>query len=224
MVLRAKGNAILESLPAKEFGKISRELELVPLQKDVSVVPPGRRSDYLYFPTEAVISFLAEIPGAAGSMEIFSVGSEGVAGISGIIGRSSPFPGVVQVPGAALRGKASALRHYFERSEAFRSSVLTYLDYLLVHVSYLGFCNNSHPLVQRLSRWLLIMEERAGSNILHFTQDSIAGVLGTRRATISVAAAELQAAGAIRYTPGTIVVQSRRKLRQAACGCYKMIA
>ena len=65
--------------------------------------------------------------------------------------------------------------------------------------------------------------DRAGTNQLNFTQDSIAAVLGTRRATISVAAATLRARRLISYSPGTIKIESRRRLVAAACRCYNVI-
>jgi Crp-like helix-turn-helix domain len=96
-------------------------------------------------------------------------------------------------------------------------------DQLLVQICNLGICNNSHSIEQRLSRWRLMMQDRAHSSQLRFTQDAITGVLGTRRATISVAAAGLQNAGLIRYTPGSITIRYRRALERAGCGCYKSI-
>jgi len=218
----SNGNSILDNLSHEEFGKISRDLESVPLTKYSAVLPTGRRDEYIYFPTGAVISFLGDTNGG-GSIEVWSVGHEGAAGIASLLGQSTPFPGVVVVAGTALRAKSSALRKHFEKSEAFHKAALGYLQYLMTQISYLGVCNNSHPLDQRLSRWLLVMEERVGGNVLNFTQDSIAGVLGTRRATISVAAARLQADGLISYTPGAITIRSRRGLRKVACGCHKVI-
>lgn len=216
------GNAILDSLPSREFLAVSRSLEVVPLAKSTAVIRSGRRSDYVYFPTDAVISFLGGTAGG-GSIEVWSVGHEGAAGIASLLGHADRFSGVVQVPGTALRAKTSILRQYFEKNTAFRTAALGYLESLLTQVSYLGLCNNIHPLDQRLSRWLLVMEERVGAHTLNFTQDAIAGVLGTRRATISVAAAELQAAGLISYTPGAITIRSRRGLKKVACSCYKVI-
>jgi hypothetical protein len=178
--------------------------------------------EYLYFPTTAVISFVGDT-GEGGSIEVWSVGHEGAAGISTLLGQSTPFRGIVQVPGDALRAKTSVLQKHYERNGAFRQAFSGYLHYLLTQVSYLGICNNIHPLVQRFSRWLLVMEQRVGQTSLNFTQDAIAALLGTRRATISVAAAELQAAGAIRYTPGVITITSRERLRKVACTCYKPI-
>jgi CRP-like cAMP-binding protein len=222
MASKSNGNSILDSLPPKEFGKIFRDLESVPLAKDSAILRAGRRNEYTYFPTDAVISFLGDTRGG-GSIEVWSVGHEGAAGVAGLLGHSTLFPGVVVVGGTALRAKAATLRKHFEKSDAFHKATLGYLQYLMTQISYLGICNNSHPLDQRLSRWLLVMEERVGSNVLNFTQGSIAGVLGTRRATISVAAAKLQADGLIRYTPGAITICSRRGLRKVACSCYKVI-
>jgi len=62
-----------------------------------------------------------------------------------------------------------------------------------------------------------------GTRELRFTQEAIAAVLGTRRATISVAAASLQSAGFISYTPGSITIKSRKGLEKTACRCYKVI-
>jgi len=101
--------------------------------------------------------------------------------------------------------------------------LLRYYDYLLVQISYLGVCNNIHSIEQRFSRWLLMIGDRTGSNELRFTQDAIAAILGTRRATISVAAAELQSRGLISYSPGSIKIESRRGLEKAACHCYRQI-
>ena len=100
---------------------------------------------------------------------------------------------------------------------------MRYYDYLLVQISYLGICNNNHSIEERLSRWLLMVEDKTGSRQLKFTQDAISAILGTRRATISVAAAELQLKGLISYSPGSIKIQSRRGLEKAACRCYKLI-
>jgi len=222
MASKSKGNAILESLPGREFAVISRNLEPVALSKDAALFRPGKNSEYLYFPTGSVISFIGDTE-SGGGIEVWSVGSEGAAGISGVLGRAAPFLGVVQVPGTALRARASVLRDLFEGGDALRDVFLGYYHCLLIQISYLGICNNRHPLVQRLSRWLLVMEERVGESTLRFTQDSIAGLLGTRRATISVAAAQLQSAGLISYTPGAITIKSRRELRKIACGCYKVI-
>jgi CRP-like cAMP-binding protein len=119
--------------------------------------------------------------------------------------------------------KAAVFRRHFRRCGPFHDAMLAYYNYLLVQIASLGICNNSHAIEQRFSRWLLMIHDRTRTDELKFTQDGIAAILGTRRATISVAAAALQAAGLISYTPGSIKIRSRKALEKAACRCYRVI-
>ena len=216
-------NLILHRLPRSEFNAISADLKPVVLQKPTALFDAGEGAEYVYFPTSSVISIVGDT-GEGGSIEVWVVGKEGAAGISAILGNTKPFRAVVQITGNALVGKASSVRRHFQKHSAFHDAILSYYNHLLVQISYLGICNNRHGIEQRFSRWLLMVQDRAGTSELKFTQDSIAGVLGTRRATISVAAAALQSAGLITYTPGAIKIKSRKGLLQTVCGCYKIIS
>ena len=216
-------NLVLDRLPASEFNAISADLKPISLSKNTTLFEADEDSEFIYFPTNSVISIIGDA-GEGGSIEVWAVGSEGVAGIASILGKKKPFRAIVQVPGSAFVAKASSIRRYFQKRGAFHDAVLRYYDYLLVQISYLGICNSRHPIEQRFSRWLLMLQERAGTAELKFTQDSIAGALGTRRATISEAAAALQSAGLISYTPGAITIKSRKGLQKAACRCYKVIS
>jgi hypothetical protein len=215
-------NSILQRLRFRDFDTLSAELKPVELAKGTPLFEPDQAGPNTYFPIGAVISFTGDT-GDGGTVEVWAVGSEGVAGVSGIMGERKPFRGIVQVSGIALMCKTSFARKQFLKCNSFHAALMKYCDYLVLQTSYLGICNNNHSIEQRFSRWLLMTQDRAQSAELKFTQDSIAGVLGTRRATISVAAAALQNAGLIRYTPGTITIRSRKALERAACGCYEII-
>jgi CRP-like cAMP-binding protein len=210
-------NLLLESLPP------SADLQPIELAKNVSLFEPHKPREFIYFPLNSVVSFFGDT-GQGGTIEVWAVGREGIAGISSILGGSDPFRGVVVVPGLAIKAKAETLRERFKDNEGFHDTVLSYYRQLLVQISHLGICNTSHPLEQRLARWLLAMQERAGTKDLKFTQDLIASMLGTRRATISVAAAALQSAGLISYTPGSITIRSRSGLKRIACECHKVFS
>jgi CRP-like cAMP-binding protein len=220
MVSKPIQNSLLKRLPSREFNALSSDLEPVRLAKNLSLFESPKKNEFVYFPVDAMISFVGDT-GHGGTIEVWAVGREGVAGISSILGGENPFRGIVVVPGMALKAKASIFRRHFNECGPFHDAALWYYSYLLAQISYLGICNNSHPLEQRFSRWLLTMQERAGTKDLKFTQELIASMLGTRRATVSVAAAALQSAGLISYTPGSITIQSRSGLRKMACGCYK---
>src|SRR5262245_8085675 len=215
-------NSILQGLPQGEFASLVSELKEVQLSKGAVLFERDTIAPSVYFPIDSVISFLGDT-GQGGSIEVWAVGSEGLAGIGGLLGKTKPFRGVVQVPGKAFVSKASAFRKSFQRHSEFHDAVLAYYDDLLLQISYLGICNNLHPIEQRFCRWLLMIRDRTRTNVLKFTQEAIAAILGTRRATISEAAAGLQAAGLISYTPGSITIRSRKGLEKAACRCYKLI-
>jgi CRP-like cAMP-binding protein len=222
VVQKRYSNSILQDLPSGELASIASELKQVDLSKGAVLFEPDTVATRVYFPIDSVISFIGDTV-EGGGIEVWAVGSEGIAGISGTLGKTKPFRGVVQVPGRAFVSKASVFRKSFQHFSRFHDAVLAYYDDLLLQVSYLGICNNLHSIEQRFCRWLLMIRDRARTKDLKFTQEAIAAILGTRRATISEAAACLQAAGLISYTPGSITIRSRKALEKTACRCYKLM-
>ena len=55
------------------------------------------------------------------------------------------------------------------------------------------------------------------------TQVFISHMLGTRRASVTVAAGILQRAGLITYRRGLVTIEDRAGLESAACECYEGI-
>jgi hypothetical protein len=55
------------------------------------------------------------------------------------------------------------------------------------------------------------------------TQDFLAQMLGTRRATVNAAAGALQHAELITYSRGKITIRDLDGLKAAACSCYDKI-
>ena len=53
------------------------------------------------------------------------------------------------------------------------------------------------------------------------THDLLSQMLGTRRSTVSLSAATLQAAGLISYVHGRVTIHDPVKLLEASCPCYK---
>src|SRR5687767_2293988 len=81
--------------------------------------------------------------------------------------------------------------------------------------------NASHTAEERLSRWLLMCRDRVNGSELKLTQEFIAEMLGTRRATVSLAAMVLQNEGLIHYSRGHINIIDRPGLEAFTCECYQ---
>ena len=76
---------------------------------------------------------------------------------------------------------------------------------------------------ERLARWLLMSQDRLGGDVVGLTQEFLAHMLGTRRASVTVAAGILQKAGIISYTRGSVKIVNREQLEDATCECYEAI-
>ena len=92
-----------------------------------------------------------------------------------------------------------------------------------MEVTQIAACNRLHEVNERLARWLLMSHDRIGKDILPLTQEFLAQMLGTRRASVSVSAEILQRAGLIHYNRGHVSIVNREALENASCECYKAI-
>jgi hypothetical protein len=64
-------------------------------------------------------------------------------------------------------------------------------------------------------------QDRLGGDIVPLTQEFLAHMLGTRRASVTVAAGILQRAGLITYSRGSVKIENRSELEDASCECYE---
>nr|WP_255553594.1 helix-turn-helix domain-containing protein [Caenimonas aquaedulcis] len=81
-------------------------------------------------------------------------------------------------------------------------------------------CLRFHDIFQRLARWLLMTQDRAGSEQFESTHEYLSYMLGVRRAGVTEAAGELQRRGAIVYERGVVRVLDRGLLETSSCSCY----
>jgi CRP-like cAMP-binding protein len=84
-------------------------------------------------------------------------------------------------------------------------------------------CNATHSLMQRTARWLLTMRHHIGRAQFPMTQETLALLLGVRRAGINEAIIYLRNIGAIRWRRSYVEISEEAKLIAAACECYRAI-
>lgn len=216
-------NLLLAALPAEEFRAIEADLELVPMALGEMVFEPGRVLRHAYFPTTAVVS-LHYSASTGETVESAGVGREGIVGVALFLGGEfMPNSAVVQNGGYCYRMAREPLALAFASAGMLRPVLLRYTQALIAQIGQTAVCYRLHTLEQQLSRWLLSTADRVPPGGMMMTQELVAGLLGVRRESISVAASKLQDGGYIRYRRGNISILDRAGLESRACECYAVV-
>lgn len=222
-IAAAGAHRLLAALPADELRRLQSRLEPVHLIKDRVLHEADDATKYAFFPLGGMVSLQAMAPQGA-SVEVATVGNEGVVGLSIVFGPNRPpFEAIVQIEAPALRITAEALLIEFRRCATLQELLLRYAHVLLAQTSQSVVCHRFHTAAQRLSRWLLTARDRGHADTIELTQEQIAHVLGVPRTRISKAAVELQAADMIRCRHGRITILDPSGLEAAACECYGIV-
>lgn len=216
-------NRILKALPAKEYRIIAPQLKHVLLPKGMVLYEAGERAGNVYFPEDSMVSYLSGTAEGE-SIEVCVVGNEGVVGLASLLADATAFRAVVQIPGSAHSMSREFLRKEFRRCEVLHRVLLHYTNALLIQVAQTAVCNKFHSVEERFCRWLLMAHDRVKSDELPLTQDGMARILGSRRASVTVVAGLLQKKGIIRYSRGIISILDRKYLESATCECYETIS
>ncbi|PSS58795.1 Crp/Fnr family transcriptional regulator [Pseudomonas sp. BBP2017] len=216
-------NCLLAALPIEVQERLIPQLELVVLPLGKVVYESGDSLQYVYFPTDAIISLLYVMEDGA-SAEISVVGNEGLVGIAVFMGgESTPSRAIVQSAGHAYRLAGQRLKSEFNRHGEMMQMLLRYTQALITQMAQTAVCNRHHSIDQQLCRWLLLSLDRLPSNQLIMTQELIANMLGVRREGVTEAAGKLQKLGVIEYSRGHIEVLDRAKLEALSCECYAVV-
>jgi CRP-like cAMP-binding protein len=218
-------NQLLAALPPGALPALLRDgaLNSVLLNAGGALHEQGRRIDQVYFPVDAVVSFMV-VASQRMTLEVGLVGDEGLAGVAVALGSMvSPVHAVVRRGGMALRMPADAFRLALEQYPNLAQAVARHAYGLMVQATQAAFCSHFHLLEARLARSLLMMRDRVHSNALHLTHEILGLALGVRRVGITKAATSLQQRGLISYSRGEIRILDRQGLEVASCGCYALV-
>ena len=179
---------------------------------------------HAYFPLTGSMAVTIGTQDGA-NCETAAIGNEGVLGLSLFFGLSwSPTTVIQQVEGRSQRLAAPAFLDSIRKAPALQRLMHRYAAYTIRAAQQTTACNTLHTLRQRACRWLLMVQDRAGTPQFELPQSALAEMLGVRRQSVSEVAAELRRAGLIEYRRGFITIANRRKLQAAACcECYEVM-
>lgn len=217
------GNGILAALLATEYRRLLPKLEHVTLKRGEIVYRGDQEIEHVYFPEEAVLAMLDTMDDGR-TIEVGIIGREGIVGINIFLGGAvTPDRAIVQLPGGAMRMKSRDLRKEVRFGSPLQRLLLDYTRTFLAVISQSVACSQHHTIEQRLARWLLLMSDYAGTSEFMMVQESIAAMLGVRRAGITEVAHKLQAAALIRYRRGRMSILDKPRLEKKSCECYGFI-
>ncbi|MFC7529151.1 Crp/Fnr family transcriptional regulator [Actinoplanes sp. GCM10030250] len=216
-------NFLLAALPADEWKRMRRTVEILEVQPKDPIYLAGRTVEQVAFPVTGVLSMINEVDGEV-AVEVATIGREGMAGLPVFLGVSeSPNTVVAQVPGQVIRMSAAGLREFLINDGVLHRQLHRYVQAMIVQLSQNVVCNRLHTTEERAARWLLMTADRVGDLRFPLRQEFLAQMLGVRRATVSLAAGLLQSAGLISYRRGIITIRDREQLEEVCCECYAIV-
>ncbi len=218
-------NFFLGRLPREVVANLQSEMRLVDLELGATIYELRDEVDYLYFPERGTMVSLLSGGEDGSTVEVAVTGAEGFVGISAMMGsRLAIHRNLVQLGGPATRIKATAFRREFSQNEHVRNLVNGYLYTMIAQISQTALCNRIHTVEERLARWILVTEDRAGNGEeLPLTHEFLARMLGVNRSTLSLTASMFQQARYISYRRGKIKIVDRDGLESVACNCYRVV-
>ncbi|QHE76883.1 Crp/Fnr family transcriptional regulator [Hydrogenophaga sp. PBL-H3] len=219
----AQINHLLAAMPADDWLRWSRQMELVDMPLGQVLYESGSELNHVYFPTSAIVSLL-NIAANGACAEFATVGNDGVVGVPLLMGGiSTNGRAVVQSAGQGYRLNRQVVIDELNAGGAVMQLLLRYTQALLTQVAQTALCNRHHTVDQQVCRLILLNLDRVQGNCLQMTQELLASKLGVRRESVTLVALALQRDGLIRYARGRIEVLDREGLEERACECYAVV-
>ena len=215
-------NRLLSTLPSEDYELLAPQLKPVLLSFGDVIFQPGDEIQQVYFPTTCIVSLLTDLEDGTG-LEVGLVGSEGIVGVSAILGGRETKVAAVQATGEALVMRVAHLRSAFHKIGSLQKQLLRYTHALMTQISQSVVCNVRHAVEGRMARWLLMYHDRLTVNEFEMTQELMSHMLGVRRSSVTEVALKLQEQGFIRYHRGHINILDREGLERFACECYAVV-
>ena len=171
------------------------------------------------FPINAVLSVTRQLRDER-TIAVGIFGNEGMLGIDIVLdSKSQPDSVVVQSAGFVYSMPADDLRHQYDGIRRLQRSLFAFTYSLLAQIAQNTICTRHHTLAQRLAKWLLMIDDRAGAIENGQSKALLAGALGADEVAIERTLSEFVSRGAIEHRQSRIALD-RDALEVSACECY----
>ena len=216
-------NQWLASLGAEDRARLTPHLSDKTFNRGHVLHEAGEMAEAVWFPMQGAISLLTVLDEDK-AVETAVVGTEGLVGAAcGPMNGTLMTRAVAQTDGQAACIASARFSEALSESPTLREAIARHTEALFAQVQQVAACNAQHLLEERLARWILMLDDRIGGGRLNLTQQSVADMLGVRRATVSEVSSALEQRGLIRRSRGALEVVDRPGLEAASCSCYASV-
>ena len=216
-------NKVLLGLPKSEREILFPKLSFLALPVGTNLAEKNAAIKYGYFLNDGLASVLS-VMASEKSIEVGLCGREGFVGLPLTVGfTTSPAQVIMQIGGSGFRISGADLVTVLRLCPNLALALARFSHEMGFQAAQVAACNRLHEMDERLARWLLMSQDRLDGNVVPLTQDYLSHMLGTRRASVTVAAGMLQKAGLITYKRGAVTIEDRSRLEEACCECYGVL-
>ena len=217
-------NRLLARLTHEGYRRLLPHLAPVRLEPKHVLLGPRMLSDKVHFLGCGVCS-IVHSTAEGQSVGVAIVGNEGLIGVGAFGGdpESGETATIALVDATAETMDAAVFDREMAAGGELSHVVHRYAQAFAEALMQSVACNALHSIEQRVARCLLDISDRVGADELPLTQETLAALLGVRRASITLAARALQRAGLVDHGHKHIVIRDLPGLQNASCECYRTI-
>jgi Crp-like helix-turn-helix domain len=213
-------NELLQKLSAHDFELLAPHLQSVELTANHILHHAGDSIAIVHFPCgPAFVSFAVPVEDDR-EVESLLVGREGAVGVPASRGASRAYSRiVVKVGGTVVRLPLRALEQAQQKSASLHNLFARYAACQFAQLLQTAACNAAHSIEQRAAKWIIAAREHVGGDVIPFTHEQLAGMLGVSRSYASRVIQMFKARRILATRRGAILILDAPALEACACCC-----
>ncbi len=215
-------NLLLARLLVHERNAVQRGSVVIACTPGQMLLKANVHPEFIFFPIDSTVSIVRSLRDGS-RIQLGLVGNEGIVGFDALMDAKIQADGaVVQSAGTAYCMPADELRRQFHRGGMLQKYLLRFTNAFLSQLAQNAACVRFHTLESRLARWLLMTNDRSGSDI-DGSASTFAEALGTTETTMENALARLVTKKAIRRRRDSVQIADTEALEVDSCECYESL-
>lgn len=214
-------NRFLGTLSVQDRSLLTTYLERVELRPRERLEMPGRAGAHAYFMEAGLASVMSFSKGRRTQSEVALIGREGIVGLTAIVGLGQSLTETTMLTdGRAFRISGPDFKRIMSVSSSLQAAVLRYVYIMWLQTSSTALASAQGTISQRLARWILMATNRIEGRELLITHQSLAFLIGVRRASVTLVLDEFEKSGLLLAGRGHIAILNRDRLVEASGGFY----